>query len=110
MDLRKKKILITGSEGFIGSHLVEKLLEAGCDVRAFVYYNFSNSWGWLDTLSKDKLSKIEIITGNIKDPNNVQLAVKGVDVIFHLAALIGIPYSYRSPESYVDTNIKAPLT
>ncbi|UCD54951.1 MAG: GDP-mannose 4,6-dehydratase [Candidatus Omnitrophota bacterium] len=109
MDLRKKKVLVTGSEGFIGSHLVEKLLEAGCDVRTFVYYNFSNSWGWLDTFSKGKLNKIEIITGNIRDPNNVLEAVKGVDVIFHLAALIGIPFSYRSPESYVDTNIKGTL-
>ncbi|UCD54841.1 MAG: SDR family NAD(P)-dependent oxidoreductase [Candidatus Omnitrophota bacterium] len=109
MDLKGKKVLITGSEGFIGSHLVERLLESGCNVRTFVYYNFYNSWGWLDTFPKDKLNKIEIITGNIRDPNNVQTAVKGADVIFHLAALIGIPFSYRSPESYVDTNIKGTL-
>lgn len=109
MDLKRKKVLVTGSEGFIGSHLVEGLLEEGCDVRALVYYNFSNSWGWLDTFPKEKLQKIEVFVGDIRDHNNVRLAMHGIDVVFHLAALIGIPFSYHSPYSYVDTNIKGTL-
>ena len=109
MDLKNKKVLVTGSDGFIGSHLVERLLDEGCKVKAFVYYNSFNSWGWLDTLSKDALSKIEIFSGDVRDPNGVREAVKNIDVIFHLAALIGIPYSYHSPDSYVDTNIKGTL-
>lgn len=101
--------LVTGADGFIGSHLVEKLLDEGYKVKAFVYYNSFNSWGWLDTLPKEKLNKIEIFSGDIRDPNGVRTAVKGVDVIYHLAALIAIPYSYHSPDSYVDTNIKGTL-
>ena len=109
MNLKNKKVLVTGACGFIGSHLVERLLDEGCKIRAFVYYNSFNSWGWLDTFPKEKLDKIEIFTGDIRDPNGVRTAVKGVDVVFHLAALIGIPFSYHSPDSYVDTNIKGTL-
>lgn len=104
-----KKILVTGADGFIGSHLVEKLLEDGFQVKAFVYYNSFNSWGWIDTLPKEIQKEIEIFSGDIRDPNGVRTAVKGVDTIFHLAALIAIPYSYHSPDSYVDTNIKGTL-
>ena len=104
-----KKVLITGSEGFIGSHLTERLLEEGCDVRAFVLYNSFNNWGWLDTLPKEKLSQIEIFTGDIRDPNGVKEAMKGIDEVYHLAALIAIPFSYHSPDTYVDTNIKGTL-
>lgn len=109
MQLKGKKVLVTGADGFIGSHLVERLIDEGCNVKAFVYYNSFNSWGWLDSFSKEKLSKIEIFTGDIRDPNGVRTAVKDVDIIFHLAALIAIPYSYHSPDSYVDTNIKGTL-
>lgn len=104
-----KKVLVTGADGFIGSHLVEHLLDEGYQVKAFVYYNSFNSWGWLDTLPKEKLSKIEVFAGDVRDPNGVRTAVKGVDVIYHLAALIAIPYSYHSPDSYVDTNVKGTL-
>lgn len=104
-----KKVLVTGADGFIGSHLVEHLIEEGFQVKAFVYYNSFNSWGWLDTLPKEVLNKIEIFTGDVRDPNGVRTAVKGVDIIYHLAALIAIPYSYHSPDSYVDTNVKGTL-
>lgn len=104
-----KKVLVTGADGFIGSHLVEELLKEGYDVRAFVYYNSFSSWGWLDTLPKEKLDKIEIFSGDIRDPNGVREAMKGVDEVYHLAALIAIPFSYHSPDSYVDTNIKGTL-
>jgi dTDP-glucose 4,6-dehydratase len=103
------KVLVTGAEGFIGSHLTESLLEQGYEVKAFTYYNSFNTWGWLDTLSKEKLSQIEIFSGDIRDPNGVYEAIKGVDQVFHLAALIAIPFSYHSPDSYVDTNIKGTL-
>ena len=109
MDLKGKKVLVTGSCGFIGSHLVERLIQEGCKVRAFVYYNSFNSWGWLDTFPKERLDQIEIFTGDIRDPNGVKTATKGVDIVFHLAALISIPFSYHSPDSYVDTNIKGTL-
>ncbi len=109
MNLNNKKILVTGADGFIGSHLVETLVDKGHNVKAFVYYNSFNSWGWLDTFPKEKLNKIEIFTGDIRDPNGVRTAIKGCDVVFHLAALIAIPYSYHSPDSYVDTNIKGTL-
>jgi NAD dependent epimerase/dehydratase len=109
MNLTNQKILVTGSDGFIGSHLVEALLDKGCQVRAFVFYNSFNSWGWLDTFPKEKLSKLDIFAGDIRDPNGVKKAVKGMDIIFHLAALIAIPFSYQSPDSYVDTNIKGTL-
>lgn len=104
-----KKVLVTGADGFIGSHLVEILLDEGIDVRAFVYYNSFNTWGWLDAFPKKKLDKIEIIAGDVRDPNAVRKAVEGVDAIFHLAALIAIPYSYYAPDAYVDTNIKGTL-
>jgi len=106
---KSKKILVTGADGFIGSHLVETLVDEGYDVKAFVYYNSFNSWGWLDTFPKEKLKKIEIFAGDIRDPNGVRAAMKDVHVIFHLAALIAIPFSYHSPDSYVDTNIKGTL-
>lgn len=103
------KVLVTGADGFIGSHLTERLLEEGYEVRAFTFYNSFNSWGWLDTLPKEKLSQIDIFAGDIRDPNGVYEAMKGVDAVFHLAALIAIPFSYHSPDSYVDTNIKGTL-
>jgi len=109
MQLKNKEILVTGADGFIGSHLVEALLEEGCTVKAFTYYNSFNSWGWLDTFQKEKLNEIDVFTGDIRDPNGVRAAVNDVDVVFHLAALIGIPFSYHSPDSYVDTNIKGTL-
>jgi dTDP-glucose 4,6-dehydratase len=109
MEVSNKKVLVTGAGGFIGSHLVEQLLDRGCQVRAFVHYNSFNRWGWLDYLPDDKKSAIEVFTGDIRDPNGVRQAMKGIEVVFHLAALIGIPYSYHSPDSYVDTNIKGTL-
>lgn len=107
--IHSQRILVTGADGFIGSHLVEMCLEKGFRVRAFVFYNSFDSWGWLDRLPGEKRSEIEVFSGDIRDPNRVFAAVKGVDTIFHLAALIGIPYSYHSPDSYVDTNIKGTL-
>jgi NAD dependent epimerase/dehydratase len=109
MELKRKKVLVTGADGFIGSHLVERLIEEGAEIRAFVYYNSFNSWGWLDALSKDQLEKIEIFAGDIRDPNGVRTAMKNIDVVFHLAALIAIPFSYHSPDSYIDTNVKGTL-
>ena len=107
--MSKEKILVTGSDGFIGSHLTELLVERGYQVRAFVYYNSFNSWGWLDSLPGQVLSQIEIFPGDIRDPNGVREAMKGMDAVFHLAALIAIPFSYYSPDTYVDTNIKGTL-
>lgn len=109
MNLKNKKVLVTGADGFIGSHLVEELLGEGCDVRAFVYYNSFNNWGWLDTFPKDKLKNIDVFPGDIRDPNGVRKAMKDIEIVFHLAALIAIPFSYHSPDSYVDTNIKGTL-
>lgn len=104
-----KKVLVTGADGFIGSHLVERLVEEGNKVRAFAYYNSFNTWGWLDTLPKEMLNEIEVFTGDIRDPNGVRESMKSVDEVYHLAALIAIPFSYHSPDSYVDTNIKGTL-
>ena len=104
-----KKVLVTGADGFIGSHLTELLLEKGFDVRAFVYYNSFGTWGWIDTFPEETKKEIEVFTGDIRDPNGVREALKGVDTVFHLAALIAIPFSYYSPDSYVDTNIKGTL-
>lgn len=104
-----KKVLVTGADGFIGSHLTESLLKKGYEVKAFTMYNSFNTWGWLDTLPKDELDQIEIFSGDVRDPNGVREALKGVDGVFHLAALIAIPFSYHSPDSYVDTNIKGTL-
>lgn len=109
MNLDNKKILVTGAGGFIGSHLVETLVLDGCDVRAFVRYNSKNSFGWLDTFPQHIKSNIDIFSGDIRDPYGVKKAITGCDIIFHLAALIAIPYSYHSPETYVDTNIKGTL-
>ena len=102
-------VLVTGADGFIGSHLVEHLIKKGNRVKAFVYYNSFNSYGWLDSLPKAILDKIDIFSGDIRDPNGVRVAMEGIDVVYHLAALIAIPYSYHSPDSYVDTNIKGTL-
>jgi NAD dependent epimerase/dehydratase len=109
MEIKNKQVLVTGSDGFIGSHLVERLLEENCQVKAFVYYNSFNSWGWLDSLPEEILKNIEIFAGDIRDPNGVETAMKGCEIVFHLAALIAIPFSYHSPDSYVDTNIKGTL-
>lgn len=103
------KVLVTGADGFIGSHLTEELVKKGYEVKAFTYYNSFGTWGWLDTLPKDVLEHVEIFSGDIRDPNGVRTAVKGVEEVFHLAALIAIPFSYHSPDSYVDTNIKGTL-
>jgi dTDP-glucose 4,6-dehydratase len=103
------KILVTGADGFIGSHLTEALVRAGHDVRAFVLYNSFNSWGWLDYCAPDVKGKFEVFAGDIRDPNGVRTAVKDCDAVVHLAALIAIPYSYHSPDTYVDTNIKGTL-
>lgn len=104
-----KKILVTGSDGFIGSHLTEELVKAGYEVKAFVYYNSFNTWGWLDTLSKTVMEHVEVFQGDIRDPHGVKEAMKGCQAVFHLAALIAIPFSYHSPDAYVDTNIKGTL-
>lgn len=109
MDLKGKKVLVTGADGFIGSHLVERLLDEGCKVKAFVYYNSFNSWGWLDSFPKEKLAQLEVFAGDVRDPNGVRTAMKDIDVVFHLAALIAIPFSYHSPDSYIDTNVKGTL-
>lgn len=104
-----KRVLVTGADGFIGSHLTETLVRKGYAVKAFTFYNSFNTWGWLDTLPADILNQIEIFTGDIRDPYGVREAVKGREEIYHLAALIAIPFSYHSPDSYVDTNIKGTL-
>lgn len=103
------KVLVTGSDGFIGSHLTEELVKSGYEVRAFVYYNSFNTWGWLDTLPCDIMKHVEVFQGDIRDPNGVKEAMRGVKAVFHLAALIAIPFSYHSPDTYVDTNIKGTL-
>ncbi len=108
-QLKGNKVLVTGADGFIGSHLVEQLLHEGAQVKAFVCYNSFNTWGWIDSLSDDLKNNIEIFSGDIRDPNGVYTAMQGCDIVFHLAALIAIPYSYHSPDSYVDTNIKGTL-
>ena len=104
-----KRILITGADGFIGSHLTEELVRKGLYVRAFVHYNSFNSWGWLDYTSNEIKNALDIVQGDIRDPHGVRHAMKGCDVVLHLAALIAIPYSYQSPDTYVDTNIKGTL-
>lgn len=107
--LKNKRVLVTGADGFIGSHLVERLLEEGASVRAFCYYNSFNSWGWIDSIPEKSRKEIDVFTGDIRDMGSVKSSMKDIDVVFHLAALIAIPYSYYSPESYVDTNIKGTL-
>lgn len=103
------KVLVTGADGFIGSHLVEELVKKGYEVRAFVYYNSFNTWGWLDTLPGSVMEHVEIFQGDIRDPNGVRVAMQQAEAVFHLAALIAIPFSYHSPDTYVDTNIKGTL-
>ena len=102
-------VLVTGADGFIGSHLTEELVKKGEKVKAFCYYNSFGTWGWIDTLPKEIKNEIEVFMGDIRDPNGVRTAMKGMDVVYHLAALIAIPFSYHSPDSYVDTNIKGTL-
>ena len=107
MSLAQTKVLVTGADGFIGSHLVEALVEAGASVRAMVLYNSFNSWGWLDGMPR--LRELEVVNGDIRDAEFVRNSVEGVDVVFHLAALIAIPYSYTAPRSYIDTNVTGTL-
>ncbi len=109
MKLAGKKVLVTGADGFIGSHLTEHLVKAGADVRAFVYYNSFNSWGWLDEVDEQVKQSLDVFAGDIRDPHGVRTAMKDCDVVMHLAALIAIPYSYHSPDTYVDTNVKGTL-
>lgn len=104
-----KKILVTGADGFIGSHLTETLIREGYDVKAFVLYNSFNTWGWLDACADDVRGQFEVFSGDIRDPHGVKSAMKDCDAVLHLAALIAIPYSYHSPDTYVDTNIKGTL-
>ena len=104
-----KKILVTGADGFIGSHLTEQLVKSGYQVKAFAYYNSFNTWGWLDSLPKEIMDNVDVFTGDIRDPNGVREAMTGCQAVFHLAALIAIPFSYHSPDAYVDTNIKGTL-
>ena len=106
---KKSKILITGADGFIGSHLTEALVRRGNKVRAFVQYNSFNSWGWLDSCSADVAGQFEVFAGDIRDPNGVKEAMQGCDEVLHLAALIAIPFSYHSPDTYVETNVKGTL-
>jgi len=104
-----KKILVTGADGFIGSHLTEALVTQGFNVRAFVLYNSFNSWGWLDKCAPEVKGQFEVFAGDIRDPHGVKEAMKGCELVLHLAALIAIPYSYHSPDTYVDTNVKGTL-
>lgn len=103
------RILVTGADGFIGSHLTEELVRRGYNVKAFVLYNSFNSWGWLDESPKDIRSSLDVFAGDIRDPHGVRQAMKGCDIVLNLAALIAIPYSYHSPDTYVDTNVKGTL-
>ena len=109
MNLNKKKILITGADGFIGSHLTEKLIRLGYDVRVFVFYNSFGHWGWLDESPNEIKQELDVFAGDVRDPYGVRKAMQDCDVVLHLAALIGIPYSYHSPDTYIDTNIKGTL-
>jgi dTDP-glucose 4,6-dehydratase len=107
--MTSKKILVTGADGFIGSHLVEALVRRCYDVRAFVFYNSINSWGWLDQSPENIKKSVDVFAGDIRDPHGVKTAMQGCDAVLHLAALIGIPYSYHSPDTYIDTNVKGTL-
>ena len=106
---RAKQVLVTGADGFIGSHLTEELVRQGYEVKAFVFYNSFNTWGWLDTLDREIMDHVEVFTGDVRDPHGVKKAMENCTAVFHLAALIGIPFSYHSPDAYVDTNIKGTL-
>lgn len=107
--MSNKKVLVTGADGFIGSHLTEELIRQGYDVRAFVYYNSFNSWGWIDQSSNEIKKDLDVFAGDIRDPHGIKEAMKGCTHVLNLAALIAIPYSYHSPDTYVDTNIKGTL-
>jgi NAD dependent epimerase/dehydratase len=109
LPLAGAKVLVTGADGFIGSHLTEALVRAGAEVRAFVFYNPQNAWGWLDHCAKDVKGNFEVFAGDVRDPDGVRAALKGRELVAHLAALIAIPYSYHSPSAYVDTNVKGTL-
>ena len=109
MNLKGTKALVTGADGFIGSHLVEALVREGAEVRALVQYNSFNSWGWLDAVDPGTLAAVEVLPGDVRDPDQMRRALDGVRVVFHLAALISIPYSYQAPASFVDTNVKGTL-
>ncbi len=109
MQLAGKRVVVTGADGFIGSHLTEALVIGGCDVTAFCFYNSFDSRGWLDTCPAETLRDVTFFMGDVRDPNGVRTALKGADAVFHLAALIGIPFSYHSPDSYVDTNVRGTL-
>ncbi len=109
MDLQHKRILVVGADGFIGSHLTEDLVRRGHNVKGFVLYNSFNSWGWLDHAEPDIKNNLEVFAGDVRDPYGVREAMKGCDVVLHLAALIAIPYSYHSPDTYIDTNVKGTL-
>ena len=109
MKLENRKILVTGAGGFIGSHLTEQLVRMGCRVKGFVHYNSFNRWGWLDSLDSEIMNEVEVFTGDVRDSHGVKTAMKGCSMVLHLAALIGIPYSYHSPDTYVDTNVKGTL-
>ena len=106
---QSSKIFVTGADGFIGSHLVEALVRKGFKVRAFIYYNSFNSWGWLDQCEDDVKGNFEVFAGDIRDPHGIKDAMKGCDAVIHLAALIAIPFSYHSPDTYVETNVKGTL-
>lgn len=103
------KVFVTGADGFIGSHLTETLVRRGCDVRAMVFYNSFNSWGWLDRCPDDVKGRFQVVAGDIRDPYNVRAAMAGCDAVLHLAALIAIPFSYRAPDTYIETNVKGTL-
>ena len=103
------KVLVTGADGFIGSHLTEALVRRGYDIRAFVLYNSNNSWGWLDQSPPEIKKEMEVFAGDVRDPHGVRTAMYGCDIVFHLAALIAIPYSYHSPDTYIETNVKGTL-
>jgi dTDP-glucose 4,6-dehydratase len=107
--MKPTKVLVTGADGFIGSHLTEALVKRGYNVRAFVLYNSFNSWGWLDHSDPEIKKNIDIFAGDVRDPHGVRQAMKDCDIVFHLAALISIPYSYHSPDTYIDTNVKGTL-
>lgn len=109
MKLDGKRVLVTGADGFIGSHLTERLIRRGCDVRAFVQYNSFGSWGWLDESPADIRKDLDVFAGDVRDPHGVRTAMKDCDVVLHLAALIAIPYSYHSPQTYVETNVLGTL-
>ncbi|WP_374512692.1 NAD-dependent 4,6-dehydratase LegB [Brevundimonas sp.] len=109
MKLDGKRILVTGADGFIGSHLTERLVARGCEVRAFVQYNSLGSWGWLDESPPEVRRSLDVFAGDVRDPHGVRTAMTGCDVVLHLAALIAIPYSYHSPQTYVETNVLGTL-